>query len=230
MVLTDMIVRIWAGLINGFFQLLYHQFSFMYDWVAALVSGGKWKRWVIESRQFIRGEPILEIGFGPGHLQQYFLSRGKQIFGLDESRFMCRSAKKRLQKSNPNRRQSGLCRGIAQALPFANNSFSTIVMTFPAHYALDEKTIEESQRVLHPKGKMVILLAVRHGGNSLYKRLIRWLFGITHQNPNTGDIESIWMQRYSDKGFRVEQIWHQFGEDYLWFILAEKRSIPFAKG
>ncbi len=140
--------KFWTILVNCFFRLLYHQFSFMYDWIAAIVSGGKWIEWVMESRNFIIGEPILEIGFGPGHLQQYYLQNRNQIFGLDESSFMCRLAKKRLQRKELNTQNSGLCRGIAQQLPYADHSFSTVVMTFPTQYALDEETIGECWRVL----------------------------------------------------------------------------------
>jgi len=227
---TDLFMNFWGGLIRWFFQLLYHQFSFAYDWVAAWVSGGKWKEWVYESGKFFNDEPILEIGFGPGHLQKEYLLKGKHIFGLDESRFMCHLARKRLEKLNLAGKQSSLCRGIAQYLPFAGDSFSTILMTFPTQYALDERTIGECWRVLRSQGKIVILLAVRQGGDSLYKRLIRWLFGITHQSPNNEAYQTIWTQRYGAAGFRVEQVWHRLGDDHLWFVVAEKESTPFANG
>ncbi len=225
-----MFVKIWNRLINWGFQFLYHQFAFMYDWVAALVSGGRWKEWVLTSSQYINDEPILEIGFGTGHLQQQFLLKGKKIIGLDESRFMCSLVTKRLKKMNKTGAPAGLCRGIAQSLPFANNSFSTIVMTFPTQYALDERTIRECWRVLRSQGKIVVLLAVSHGGRSLYVRFIRWLFDITDQTPDAPNIQAIWKKRYSAAGFRMNQEWQQFGEDCLWFLLAEKESTPFANG
>lgn len=230
MSLIGLAYKIWNRLLPWLFHLLYHQFAFAYDWVAALVSGGKWKDYVLESAQFISDDPILELGFGPGYLQEFFISQGKQIFGVDESRFMNQRTRKRLLKSGFTIHQLGLCRGIAQNLPFRCESFSTIVATFPTPYALDIRTIEECWRVLQDGGKVVILLGMRHGGNSLFSRILGWIFGITHQSLDDSNVQSVWTERYLQQGFQVEQVWRDFQGDQLWFLLAEKGATPFANG
>ncbi len=62
-------------LLRFFFRLLYHQFAFTYDLVAATVSLGRWKDWVLSVVPFIEGTRILEIGHGPGHLQRALLEQ-----------------------------------------------------------------------------------------------------------------------------------------------------------
>lgn len=230
MSLIGLVYKIWNRLLLWLFHLLYHQFAFAYDWVAALVSGGKWRDYVLESAHFIIRDPILELGFGLGYLQEFFLSQGKQIFGVDESRFMNQRTRKRLQKSGFHIQQLGLCRGIAQNLPFRNDSFSTIVATFPTPYALDHRTIEECWRVLQDGGRIVILPGIRHGGKSLYSRFLRWLFGITRQALDDSIIQSVWAERYLQQGFQVKQVWIPCERDQLWFLLAEKGATPFANG
>ena len=230
MSLIGLAYKIWNRLLPWLFHLLYHQFAFAYDWVAALVSGGMWKDYVLESAQFISDDPILELGFGPGYLQEFFISQGKQIVGVDESRFMNQRTRKRLLKSGFTIHQLGLCRGIAQNLPFRSESFSTIVATFPTPYALDIRTIEECWRVLQDGGRVVILLGMRQGGNMLYSRFLRWLFGITRQTTGDSIMQSVWAERYLQQGFQVEQVWRDFQGDQLWFLLAEKGATPFANG
>ncbi|MCX7975913.1 MAG: class I SAM-dependent methyltransferase [Bellilinea sp.] len=226
--LTRKFSQILFRLLVWFFHLLYHQLAFLYDWVANIVSNGKWKHWIYESTNFVEEQPILELGFGPGHLQKYLLEKGMSVFGLDESRYMSRLAMQRLRRSTQVGIKMGLCRGIAQNLPFKNETFSTIVATFPTTYIMDSATIQECWRVLRPMGRFVILLGVRHGGNSLYERFLRWLFSITHQTIEDSDAEEFWKDHYTSSGFQVDQVWHPFEKDRLWFIVAEKRATPFA--
>jgi hypothetical protein len=66
-------------------------------------------------------------------------------FGLDESRQMVRQAGKRLSRQGqPNR----LARGVAQHLPFAGETFDSVVATFPTPFIIDPQTLSEIHRVL----------------------------------------------------------------------------------
>ena len=100
------------ALLRLFFLLLYHQFAFTYDLVAAVVSFGRWKDWVMSVIPFIEGNRILEIGHGPGHLQRALLTfrhgshgpdvlsggqaRGMVAVAIDESAPMSRLAKRNI--------------------------------------------------------------------------------------------------------------------------------------
>src|ERR1044071_5715646 len=95
------------SLLKVFFQLLYHQFAFTYDLVAATVSFNRWKDWVLSVLPFIEGKRLLEMGHGPGHLQRILLSQNLLTVGIDESAQMGRLAKRNLardfvQKPNHN--------------------------------------------------------------------------------------------------------------------------------
>ena len=204
-------------LLRFFFRLLYHQFAFTYDLVAATVSLGRWKDWVLSVVPFIEGNRVLEIGHGPGHLQRVLLSRGLFSIGLDESPQMGRLAKHNLKRflqntvranpeANSGYAQIRLTRGIAQHLPFPNESFDTLVATFPSEYIFDPKTLAEAQRVLPPNGRFVILPGATILGRGILDRAMALLFRITGEAPpNLAEIvQERSKQPFMKAGFDVE--------------------------
>lgn len=162
------------------FWLLYHPFAWAYDWVAHVVSVGRWRHWVRTILPFIRGLRVLEIGFGPGHLQVELNAAGFSTFGVDESMPMIKMARNRLQRAGL---VFNLVRGRAETLPFACECFDCVVATFPGAFILATPTLEGIWRILRPGGRLVILLGSRLGGNSPYARFLRWLFRVTSQGP-----------------------------------------------
>lgn len=162
------------------FWLLYHPFAWAYDWVADMVSAGRWRQWVRVVIPFIRGLRVLEIGFGPGHLQVELNTAGVSIVGVDESMPMIKIARRRLERVGA---PLNLVRGQAERLPFACECFDCVVATFPGAFILATSTLEGIWRVLRPGGSLVILLGSTLGGNSLHARFWRWLFRVTSQGP-----------------------------------------------
>lgn len=201
-----------------FFYLLYHPFAFAYDLVAATVSVGRWKDWVRSVVPFVEGNRVLEIGHGPGHLQRVLLSRGLFAVGIDESAPMGRLAKHNLTRhlSQGNIQvseihQSGytqinLTRGVAQEIPFSNNSFDSIVATFPSEYITDPQTMSEVKRCLSDGGRFIVLPAATLMGRGILDRLMALVFRITHQSPV--DPLEIFSERlrkpFVEAGFKVE--------------------------
>jgi ubiquinone/menaquinone biosynthesis C-methylase UbiE len=173
-------LRFLAAFLRIFFKLLYHTLAWTYDWVAAIVSLGMWKTWVMIVIPYLSGPCVLELGHGPGHLQATLLKSGKKVFGLDESRQMGRMARKRLlhQGLSPS-----LVRGHAQEIPFPDNTFDHIVATFPSEYIADPRTLAEIYRVLTPGGEAVVLPIAWITGRRWYERAAAWLFRITGQVP-----------------------------------------------
>ena len=192
-----------------FFHLLYHQFAFTYDLVAAAVSFNRWKDWVMSVLPFIEGKRILEIGHGPGHLQRILLSRNLFTVGIDESAQMGRLAKRNLRRSILSARspqlvdyaQINLTRGIAQRLPFRNNAFDMVVATFPTEYITDPNTLAEVKRCLSDRGRLITLPA------AIPKNpFLDWLFRVTHQSPSEAVdiVETRFREPFVRAGFRTE--------------------------
>ncbi len=207
-------------LLRFFFYLLYHPFAFAYDLVAATVSLGRWKDWVLSVLPFITGTHVLEIGHGPGHLQRALLSRGLFAVGIDESAPMghlARTNLRRYLRSKPmtpttypiaqgDYTQIKLIRGLAQHLPFPSACFDTVVATFPADYIFDPITLEEANRALVPGGRFVILPGASILGRSFMDRLMAFVFRITGETPP--NLSQVLQERskgpLSKAGFTVE--------------------------
>lgn len=177
-----------------FFHLLYHPFAFAYDLVAATVSFGKWNDWVREILPFITGTRILELGHGPGHLQRILLDLNLDPVAMDKSAQMGILAKRRLGKRHK------LARGLAQQLPFANNSFDCVVSTFPTEYIFHEQTLSEIRRCLSDGGRLIVLPAAFPKSEFL-----KWLYKVTGESPAalTESIKTKSLQPFLNAGFHA---------------------------
>ena len=172
--------RLFFRFLRLFFKLLYHQFSWTYDIVAWIVSVGNWNKWVKAVIPFLDGPRILEIGFGPGHLQIALQNKNAKVYGLDESRQMVRIARKRLAQGgfHPN-----LIQGDALHLPFAIESFNQVVMTFPSEFILNRLTLSEIRRVLIHGGSTLIIPLAWITGRMPWEKLAAWVNKVTGESP-----------------------------------------------
>jgi len=229
-------------ILRFFFKLLYHQFAFTYDLVAATVSLGRWKDWVTSILPYIEGTCVLEIGFGPGHLQRLLLSQNLILVGIDESLQMASLANRRLKKKifelnvqsktksnqstlHSDYAQINLTRGLAQHLPFENQSFDTIVATFPAEYIFHEETLLEVRRCLSDGGRFIVLPVAMQIGRGVLDRAMALLFRVTHQSP-VDPLEIVkekLTKPFLEAGFEVEIKELRVKSSLLLVILASPR-------
>ena len=225
-------------ILRFFFRLLYHQLAFTYDLVAAAVSFNRWKNWVVSVIPFIEGTRVLEMGHGPGHLQQILLSRDLVAVGIDESQQMGRLAKRNLTRRgflrsappsfantatspHPAYTPANLTRCVAQYLPFPNGAFDTIVATFPTEYITDPLTLGEVKRCLSDRGRLIVLpLALPKN------RLLDSLFKVTHQRPAEAleIIQSKLQEPFVSAGFETEIKTLDVKSGILLIVLATKPS------
>jgi ubiquinone/menaquinone biosynthesis C-methylase UbiE len=225
------------SLLRLFFRLLYHQFAFTYDLVAAAVSFNRWKDWIMSVIPFIEGKRVLEIGHGPGHLQRILLSRNLFAVGIDESAQMGRLAKRNLEHrasslqssqqanfsslSQRDYTQNNLTRGVGQHLPFHDGSFDTVVATFPTEYITDQGTLAEVKRCLSNEGRFIVL-PVAWPKN----RLLDWLFKVTSQSPTEAMevVKSRLREPFVCAGFKTEIQTVDVQSSTLLIVLATKHS------
>ncbi|NUM49059.1 MAG: methyltransferase domain-containing protein [Anaerolineales bacterium] len=202
-------------------ELLYHQFAWAYDGVAALVSAGYWKHWGFAILPDLTGHRILELGHGPGHLQAALLEKGDRVIGLDKSPEMTRQAAHRLRKKQPR-----LVHGAAGRLPFADQSFDRVAATFPTNYITARDTLAEIYRVLAPGGRVVVvpgarLVAPRGAAQQLAAGIFQ-MFGLSQ------DWELVARQAFvvpmQCAGFNVLVERRPFRSSEIFVIIGEKYS------
>ena len=169
-----------SAFLKTFFHLLYGQFAWTYDWVAAIVSLGRWNSWVKAVLPYLPGPKVLELGHGPGHLQVALNRAGFVSFGMDASKQMGRLAQSNIRKAGI---VPLLVNGYAQSMPFPDASLNQVVATFPTEYIFDPATVKEVYRILLPGGRLVVLLVAWITGRGLLERAAAWLFRVTKQAP-----------------------------------------------
>lgn len=204
-------------LVRRIFHHFYHEFAWTYDVVAWVVSRGLWVRWALVALPRLRGR-VLELGFGPGHLQLALAPR-PGVAGLDASPQMSGITARRLRRAGY---QPRLARGIAQALPFADATFDTVVATFPAEYILDPQTHAEIRRVLAPHGRLIIIPWAQLNPG-LYARLADLAYRLTlRTTPGRRDaqlqLEPAPMQLH---GLRLEAAWVVVGSSRVMLLEGE---------
>jgi SAM-dependent methyltransferase len=176
--------RLLAWLLRQYFQLLYHQLAWTYDFVAWTVSLGQWKTWVRAVLPYLHNSLVLELGHGPGHLQIALNQRGTPCIGVDQSPQMGGQASRRLHRQHI---QPALIHARAQHLPFQSGSIPQVVATFPTEYIADPQSLTEIFRVLTPDGSAVVLLLAWITGNRVFERLAATLFRLTGESPIWND-------------------------------------------
>ena len=129
------------------YDLLYTRLAWSYDMAGWAASGGLWNQWVAQALPFVEEGPVLEVGFGRGHLLRALADAGQQVIGVDWSFQMARHALRQGRE--------GVLRGDGRALPFNDGHFATLVTTFPAPYILERESQCEFARVVRPGGLWV---------------------------------------------------------------------------
>lgn len=199
--------RTWIRLLRFGFRLLYNEMAWSYDMVSWLVSLGHWRAWQQAALPFIRGEQILEVAHGPGHMLVELGRQGFQVFGVDLSPAMGRQAIRNLKKCQQS---APLTRADIGFLPYRSGSFDSVMSTFPAEFIVEPRTILELYRILVPSGRVVIVPEGRLKGGGLVRRFIAWLFTITGQRvepAEQGWLSQLWIEvegRIQDAGFSIE--------------------------
>lgn len=205
--------------LKSFFFLLYHPFAWAYDLVSGFVSLGRWNGWIGQVIPFLEGDRILELGYGPGHLQVELSRQNFTVFGIDESRQMGRIALQRIVHTGYTPR---IGRALAQSLPFQKARFTTVVATFPSEYIIDRDSLGEINRVLTLEGRLLVLASAWITGKSFFDRALSLLFRVTGQVPGESDLAHV-LEPFEKAGFRAHIEWINLSTSRLMLIVANKK-------
>lgn len=226
---TPFAVKVWHLLLRSGFHLLYNQLAWTYDGVSWLVSLGQWRDWQRAGLPFLIGDNVLELAHGPGHMIVELEMAGFRPIGVDLSTSMGHLAKNKLRKSGSN---ANLVRSRAQALPFPDKSFDSILATFPTEFIVDPETVSEARRTLKSGGNVVIVAEAQLTGGGIIRGIIEWLYFVTGQRQvfqGDQDEAKFWLrsrQSYVDAGFdvRLEQV--RLEDSIVTVAIASKSDRP----
>jgi len=183
----------------------YDKISRAYDYFTGVFERKHAKR-ALECLSINEGEAVLEIGFGSGHcLKRIVQSVGEtgKACGIDISAGMLEVTKRRLGKAQLIDRV-GLCLGDAAKLPYRDNAFDAIFVSFTLElFDTPEipKVLEEVKRVLRPTGRLGIASMSRESGKSVPLRLYEW----AHKKwPRYVDCRPIYLEEsLINAGYRI---------------------------
>ena len=205
--------QIYLLLYRLLYRLLYNELAWAYDAVSWAVSLGRWDDWRRAAIPYVRGNRILEVGFGTGALLPLLSSGRHRVVGIEPSAAMQRLTAAKL---NTFGKELPHVQGTAQKLPFACAAFDTIVCAFPASYILDPRTHHEFARCLRPGGRTVIVEVTLAEPGPLLSLLFHLVF------PTTPDTFQKVDDAVRDAGFSREE--HVVGDRKVrpLVIVAEK--------
>jgi demethylmenaquinone methyltransferase/2-methoxy-6-polyprenyl-1,4-benzoquinol methylase len=157
---------------------LYDRISKFYDYFTGAIQR-KYEEMALDQLAVKEGETVLEIGFGTGHclkrIAQSVGTKGKG-YGIDISSGMLEATRRRLEKAHLMDRVE-LCLGDAADLPFDDNAFDAVFMSFTLElFDTPEipRVLAEIKRVLKPSCRFGVVSISKENGGSISSRLYEW--------------------------------------------------------
>ncbi len=124
-----------------------------YDLTNTVLSGGMdhlWRRAVARAVDASPGERVLDIAAGTGTSSEPYADRGVHVVPADFSLGM-------LQEGYRRRPDLPFTAADAMALPFADDSFDVVTMSFGLRNVADvDRALREFRRVVRPGGRLVV--------------------------------------------------------------------------
>ena len=175
-----------------------------YDLVNRIVSFGSDKIWrkraIKEALNYLPQNPkILDVACGSGDIIAEWEKYTNSITGLDPSKGMLEIAKKRFP-------QVQFYQGLAQKLPFEDESFDCLSISFGLRNIIGiDRAIEKFYRVLKPNGILLILEFTRNEKKSTIREAID--FYSNNILPKIGEIISKNKEAYEYLSNSIEKFY-----------------------
>ena len=144
--------------INNQNQLIDSQFGSQADaYLASSVHASGVEFTLIESiLQQYTHPTVLDLGCGAGHVSFCAAPLSQAVTAYDLSEGML----KVVQSSAINRKLHNISthQGVAEDLPFLDNSYDVVISRFSAHHWMDvAQALKEAKRVLKPNGRLIMI-------------------------------------------------------------------------
>ncbi len=138
-----------------FNEVVYNLLAPAYDGLDWLTLGAWWRLVRCALDYVPPGGRVLEVGFGPGKLHAQLARHADLCAGLDLAWGMCRFTRQRLRRAGlPSR----IVRGSVFTLPFAAETFDTLVSTFAfSGFPDGQAAMRELARVTKGGGRVVLV-------------------------------------------------------------------------
>jgi demethylmenaquinone methyltransferase / 2-methoxy-6-polyprenyl-1,4-benzoquinol methylase len=118
--------------------------------VLSLGQDRRWRKVVVDAVDPRPGEVVLDLAAGTGTSSQPFADRGAQVVPCDFSFGMLRVGKRA-------RPRLGFTAGDATRLPFADDTFDAVTISFGLRNVVDpDAALREMRRVTRPGGRLVV--------------------------------------------------------------------------
>jgi SAM-dependent methyltransferase len=184
------------------------------------------------------GGRTLDVACGVGKLATEVTARGGEGWGLEPSKEMLGLGR----WVYPDGR-AALVRGVAETLPFRDESFDRIICQGSLdHFVAPQDFMREAVRVLRPDGRLIIALA---NYESLSCRLGRWLnppgraaarpyWEIPPDHNHKGDLAFVRQLGYGalhlERCYGVSMLWQLQRGEWSWGRWLDARPQPVADG
>ncbi|HXX79323.1 MAG TPA: class I SAM-dependent methyltransferase [Ktedonobacteraceae bacterium] len=137
------------------FETLYKN-AYLYRFASTVPFAGQWRTWQRLVLSRLHGHDVLELGCGLGDLLADMSEAGFHCYAVEQSPQMVKAARETLRRRRLDKEVT-VVQGSAQHVPFSNDSFDTVVSTFPSEYIYDPDTVAEVTRVLRPGGRFIVI-------------------------------------------------------------------------
>jgi demethylmenaquinone methyltransferase/2-methoxy-6-polyprenyl-1,4-benzoquinol methylase len=138
---------------------LFHGLPSRYDQLSAALSfwqDPRWRRALVDEVAPAAGQRILDVATGTGMVAAELLGRADcSVVGIDQSKEMLAAARARFASDGAH---VELVEGQAEELPFGEESFDALTVTYLLRYVEDPPaTVRELARVVRPGGRVATL-------------------------------------------------------------------------
>ena len=183
---------------------LFQPLGSTYDRVGAALSFGqdpRWRRFLVD-RLPADGGHVLDVATGTGLVAAELVRRGFRVTGVDQSAGMLQRARHRFGDSVE------LVEASAESLPFADESFDHLTVTYLLRYVDDPgATLAELARVVRPGGTLASLEFAVPGGLARHA----WEFYVRVGLPVAGRVlRNGWREVGDFLGGSIRDYWQRY--------------------